>query len=239
MIGNGISRKDLDIRKLAGRGVIMACNKFISQYRLEDVPFYLGANDPDPLRMCRRSGIFETGKLMVSSNIIKRAREYFINQCIYCLHKPYETSTGHMVLYAALTLECYPIFLIGIGDPFEKVVNQKHEVLTDNMYHNGAPIRFPFKYRIYADERHQAAQRRIILHWVKNYQMICNENPDVIYRVGNTSALQIPYVNWSELLELPVQYRTEYVPMKADSDRIIQVPTVVQAKQELSVSTSE
>ncbi len=234
VVGNGIARQQYDITELAGRGLVLGCNKFGEQREYQEKfagsPCWVGMVD---LTMLERMGKRQFWRYFPI--LTKEKTPNITTYPVPLLSMPTKSwvSAGHGMVIAALQLGCFPIILVGMGSRFSMVQYDKHNtILSDNMYTESYSYdKNALHCRVYGKNHHEGEAGCWHLGWTSEMNVLMRKNPDQIYRIDATSFYEeVPWLDWDETLAaFPKQYRAErdpnrsFLPLKV---KRVQTPSV-------------
>jgi len=210
IIGNGISRNSQDVTQLAGRGLVLGCNKFVEQEEYQKAfsgyPCWVGMVDTSMFSRVNRFKLWEHFPILTKEstpNISSRP----VPLLSMTLKKFF--STGHAMIEAALILKCYPIILVGCGSKMEAVREVKSiKYVTDNMYTESTGVFADAKHVRMYNKKTPGEPNGWYLQWRSELNRLTRRNPDQIYVVGdNTIYSETPWLEWADVLcAYPKQY---------------------------------
>jgi hypothetical protein len=226
IIGNGLSRKDIDVHKLAGKGLIIGFNRFWSDHDLSGYPAAVTIVDTPALveflRYPQRDEWLlltsPFGKKMAENKKYKyRGLQFNEEQTLVLQPRPRKSvSTGHFIWDIVLGSKAPMIFVAGFADPIRSYEGRA----TDNMYNlvNDGPLKGIRTYTRKTqsmigimDGRLNPSQRTWLTMFIEQYM---KEGQDRLFRINDTGLLsQIPYVKFNDLVEsLPSIFRAKLKP---------------------------
>jgi hypothetical protein len=197
IIGNGISRQNLDLNIFRNRGIIFGCNRLFRDYDFTDVPFFLGANDPYIYQLLVRHNY--QGNIICAFTVKDRPEKFGLTDQTFLIDGfDGLASCGHCVLLSAIQLECFPIFLIAVGDDMKEVAPK---TFSNNVYTHQLVPDSPIPYRTYENPNEFYAEREKGLKWKSEYARICQRYKDRIFKVLGYSDLDIPSVTINDICQ--------------------------------------